>query len=378
MTKPAAKIDQKTAPNTDLLADYASYAAEHRLLPVKVTPFYQRKVDAEIAALGGTHGPLYRAVYPVAERLQPDPTSVPNDFIGDRTHNRSAIPQAIIHKYADRLLFLPTPLCAGHCQFCFRQDVLEAAKPYRASHLAARLDELDAYLAANPQVREVILSGGDPMMLAHGQLSDVLARISQHKTVQDIRLHTRMIAFAPDVFDARKCALLAEYNVRLVFHIIHPYEICATVSAVIASLRQAGVRMYNQFPVLRGINDHADVLAQLISMVDTLGVRPLSMYAPDPVQYTHPYRIHLGRLFAIEDQLRWNYPSWVNAVPMVFDTPIGKVHREALLAYLPEQGHAVFGREGKRFNYPDFPAEQDIAGTRATLLWRETLDKDIN
>jgi lysine 2,3-aminomutase len=95
------------------------------------------------------------------------------------------------------------------------------------------------------------------------------------------------------------------------------------------------------------------------------------MYAPDPVAYTHPYRINLARLFALEDSLRWNYPSYINAVPLVFDTPIGKVHRDALVSYDAQAGAAVFGREGKTFIYPDFPAELDMPGELETLLWRK-------
>lgn len=374
MTQFASAPAEKAASADELLKQYAAFAQANQLLPVKVTPFYQRKIDAERVALGGTHGPLYRGAYPVVERLQPDPTAAPLDFIGDRVHNRSAIPQAIIHKYRDRLLFLPTTVCAGHCQFCFRQDVLEGAERHTSTQFLSRLAELDTYLAAHTEVKEVILSGGDPMTLSRAQLAKALEMIASHTHVRDIRIHTRAIVFAPATFDdPAKLALLAEHKVRVVFHIVHPYEICDAVAAVIGTIRQAGIRMYNQFPVLRGVNDHADVLAALIMRLDALQVRPLSIYAPDPVQHTHPYRINLGRLFALEDQLRWHYPSWVNAVPFVFDTPIGKVHRDALVTYQPALGHAVFAREGQTFRYPDFPAAHDIPGERATLLWQETL-----
>jgi KamA family protein len=352
-------------------ARYDDLARRERLLPVKLTAFYRAKVEAEVAALGHTEGPLHRTVRPTRERFAPDVGGEVADWVDDRSNMPVPESRAIIHKYADRVLFMPTSVCAAHCQYCFRQDVLADAHEAGRTGVAAELERLVAYLSVRPGVSEVILSGGDPMTLPLRDLALILRTLRELPRIRSIRIHTRTLAFAPKAFaDPAKLDLLAEADVRLVFHFVHPYEVCDEVAAVLKDLRRRDVRLYNHFPLLRGVNDHVDVLARLIERLDDERVRTLSVYVPEPIRHSAPFRLPLARVFALQDELTARTPSWINAVRFTLDSPIGKVRRENVAHWDAAARRVVFRRDGQTFAYPDFPAELDVPGDPAVLLWR--------
>ncbi|WP_181708580.1 radical SAM protein [Chthonobacter rhizosphaerae] len=352
-------------------ARYDALARAERLLPIKITGFYRRKLDEEIAALGHTDGPLNRAARPPRERFGVSAGHEVADWVDDRTNMPVPGSTAIIHKYADRVLFMPTSVCAGHCQYCFRQDVLTDQHEAGRTRVAAELEALVAYLARTPLVREVILSGGDPMTLPTRELALILRTLKGLPRPPAIRMHTRTLAFAPKVFaDPERVALLAEADARIVFHFIHPYEVCEEVEAALAGLRRADIRLYNHFPLLRGVNDDPDLLIDLVTRLDDLRVRTLSVYVPEPIRFSAPYRIGLKRLFALQDAFVTRSPSWVNAVRFTLDSPLGKVRREHVASWDEANGLVTFRRDGRSFVYPDFPAHLDVPGDPAVMLWR--------
>jgi KamA family protein len=354
----------------ELLIRYAEVAKKDHLLPVRVTPFYRRLVEEEVAALGGTHGPLYKVVYPTEARISDRAPGETKEFVKDRDNMPDGLGDVVIRKYSNRLLFLITDKCAAHCMYCFRQDVLSEQHERDLPGFGGKLDALVEYLRANPEVEEVIFSGGDPMLAPFKTLETCLRRISGETHVTNFRFHTRNIAFAPQVFNERLCRLFGDYNARVVLHLVHPYELLPEAVGAVSALNAAGVRCYSQFPVLRGINDHPRVLERLLRGLDELGVRPLSLFVADPINYSACFRISLRRLFSIMDELNWQTSAWVNAVRLVLDTPIGKVRREDLTDWDEERGLVTFSREGQQIVYPDFPREMDEPGDLATLLWK--------
>ena len=352
-------------------ARYATLAREERLLPVKVTPFYRRKIEAEVAALGHVDGPLHRGAYPSAERLAVRAPGEVRDWVDDRDNMPAASSGAIVRKYPDRVLFMPTSTCAGHCQYCFRQDVLSDWHAKGAEALDAAVAELLAYLDGRPEVREVILSGGDPMTLPTPLLARVLEPLHAHPRITRLRIHTRTIAFAPSAFaSGDKLELLARTGVRLVFHLVHPYEVCDAVRDAIRRVRAAGVRCYNQFPLLRRVNDHPELLARHVEALDELEVRTLSMFVPEPITGSAAFRLSFDRLERLHDAFCRTTPSWIHAVRLVLDTPIGKVRREDVVGRDRAAGTIAFARDGRTVTYPDLPAELDEPGELGTLLWR--------
>ncbi|MBI3420062.1 MAG: 4Fe-4S cluster-binding domain-containing protein [Proteobacteria bacterium] len=276
----------------------------------------------------------------------------------------------LIQKYSDRMLFLPTSLCAAHCLYCFRQDVLSENKDRLEPGLDKKLKVLVQHLRKHPQTREVILSGGDPLMLSAGDLEKVFAALRDVETVTDIRVHSRAPVFAPAILSDSKLRLMAESRVRFVFHIIHPYEICEEVAALITRMRAAGLRLYNHFPLLRKINDHAQVLRALIQKLQALEVDTFSIYVPEPLEYSAAYRLPFRRACKLVDETRAGLPGWAD-FRFCLDTPLGKVGREHLVAQDTASNTLVFMVEGKRVRYPDFPAEMDEAGDLKTLLWKK-------
>lgn len=352
-------------------ARYDALAAAERLLPIKVPAFFAAKVEAEVAALGHTEGPLHRMVRPPRERFADHAAGEVPDWVDDRSNMPVAGSRAIVHKYPDRVLFMPTSVCAGHCQYCFRQDVLADAHADGRVKLEREFTALVDYLRSRPEVSEVVLSGGDPMTLPLRELETILLGLRALPQLRSIRIHTRALAFLPKIFaDPVKLDLLAAADARLVFHFAHPYEVCDDVRAVLSALSARNLRLYNHFPLLRGVNDHVAVLARLIETLDDGRVRTLSVYMPEPIRFSAPYRVSLDRFFALQRELVETTPGWINAVRFTLDSPIGKVRRAHIVARDRAAGTVTFERAGKRFVYPDFPAEMDVPGARELLLWK--------
>ncbi|WP_434524781.1 radical SAM protein [Photorhabdus asymbiotica] len=346
--------------------------AYDNLLPIKVTRFFQQKIDEEVAALGHTEGPLHRMIYPTKERLLVRAPGEVADFVDDRENMPEDAPGNIIQKYQNRMLFMPTSTCVSHCQYCFRQDVLSEQHETGKTELDKAILELGSYLSTHPDIQEVILSGGDPMTLPMESLQSIISVIKSHAQVKSIRIHTKTISYFPQVFKSdEKLRFLASAGVRLVFHLTHPYELCEVVRKTIKRIQDTGIRCYNQFPILRQINDHPEVLRRHLETLDCLGIRNLSVFIPDPINFSAPFRINLARLVNIINELNWRSPSWINSTRFVMDTKVGKVRREDMTHYDAERGIAIFERDGKTIHYPDFPANLDIPGEIKTMLWKD-------
>ena len=351
--------------------EFQELSKQESLLPIKVTGFYRRKIEEEVAALGHTEGPLHRVAYPSREKIEVRAPGEVADFVDDRHNMPKDTPDIIIRKYRDRILFLPTSVCAGHCQYCFRQDVLSEQHGQAASSLEDKLRLLREYLKDKHEIKEVILSGGDPMILPLHMLRPIIHSLKEELHVESIRIHTKTISYSPSVFhDEEKLQLLGKAGVRLVFHIVHPYEICEEVKQTIQRIRSHDIRCYSQFPLLRNINDHPDLLIYHLEQLDNLGIRNLSIFIPDPIYYSGAFRVNLFRLFDLINQFHWRSPSWINSTRFVLDTPIGKVRREDMKHYDDKTSTAIFERQGKQVAYPDFPAALDKPGELKTLLWK--------
>jgi lysine 2,3-aminomutase len=242
---------------------------------------------------------------------------------------------------------------------------------HAASSLEDKLRLLKEYLGKRKEIQEVILSGGDPMILPLHTLRPIIHTL-QESHIESIRIHTKTICYSPNVFhDEEKLQLLGKAKVRIVFHIVHPYEICEEVKQTIQRIRSHGIRCYSQFPLLRNINDHPDLLIYHLKQLDNLEVRNLSIFIPDPIYYSGAFRVNIFRLFDLINQFNWRSPSWINSTRFVLDTPIGKVRREDMKSYDHDTSTATFEREGKQIMYPDFPASLDSPGELKTLLWKD-------
>ena len=345
--------------------NYQRFVETENLLPIKVTDFYRKKVIDEVNVIG-KGGPLYRSVIPVLDRINLKTSVETRDYVEEAKHNPVSNCDYIIQKYNDRLVFIITDVCFAHCQYCFRTyNLSKFQKSNLKETIKNKVSVLKNYLLDNKNIKEVILSGGDPLSIGYDNIKFALNELKGW----DIRIHTRAIVYEPSIFTEKMIYLLNEHNVRLVFHINHPYEIDEVVEAKINEIRRAGIRMYSQFPLLRGINDNSKVLVKLLVKMDELNIRPLSIFIPDPISYAAVNRLSVDRIFKIMDEVNWNTPSWVNSTRFVMDTTIGKVRRENIIK---REGKCItFSREGKTVDYYDLDDGIDIASDISVLLWKD-------
>ena len=356
-------IDEKII-DKELQERYHQLVESDNLLPIKITNFYMKKIIEEIDTIG-IGGALYRSVIPVKDKIALKTSVETRDYVEEDKHNPVENCDYIIQKYENRLVFIITDVCFAHCQYCFRTYNLSK---FQQSNLKETIENkisiLKDYLKANPKIKEVIFSGGDPLTIGYDNMKFALEELKQF----DIRIHTRSIVYEPSIFTKKMIALLSEHNVRLVFHINHPYELDDVVEKKINEIRQSGIRMYSQFPLLRGINDNSKVLIKLLIKMDELNIRPLSIFIPDPISYGAGHRISANRIEKIMDEVNWDTPSWVNSTRFVMDTTIGKVRRENVIK---RKGKCItFARDGKTVDYYDLDDGIDIPSSIDRLLWK--------
>lgn len=357
-------IDEKII-DKELQERYRQLVETDNLLPIKISNFYMKKLIEEIDTIG-KGGPLYRSVIPIKDKFELKTSVETRDYVEEDKHNPVKNCDYIIQKYENRLVFIITDVCFAHCQYCFRTYNLSK---FQQSNLKETIKNkilvLKKYLQSHPDIREVIFSGGDPLSIGYKNLKFALDELKQW----DIRIHTRAIVYEPSIFTKEMIDLLNKHNIRLVFHINHPYEIDEVVEEKINDIRKAGIRMYSQFPLLRGINDNSKVLIKLLIKMDELNIRPLSIFIPDPISYGAVNRISVNRIEKIMDEVNWNTPSWVNSTRFVMDTTIGKVRRENIIK--KDGKHITFARDGKTVDYYDLDDGIDIPSSIDILLWKE-------
>lgn len=350
---------------TELLQKYNDLVKEDNLLPIKLSDFYKKKVIEEVNTIG-KGGPLYKSVIPTIEKITLKASVETRDYVEEEKHMPVENIDYIIQKYDNRVLVIITDVCFAHCQYCFRTYNLSK---FQASNLketiSNKIKVLKEYLKNRTKVKEVILSGGDPLSLGYENLSYILENLKNW----NIRIHTRSIVYDPNIIEENIIKLLSKYNVRLVFHINHPYEICEVVENKIKEIHKNDIRMYAQFPLLRGINDNAEVLIKLLNKMDELYIRPLSIFIPDPICYSAIFRINYKRVIDIMNAVNWSTPSWINSVRFVMDTTIGKVRRENIIDW--KDNCITFSRDEKFVDYYDLDEGIDIPTNIDILLWKK-------
>ncbi len=273
--------------------------------------------------------PIRRQVIPTAEELVHDPRER-EDPIGDAAH--SPVPR-LTHRYPDRVLLYPTYQCAVYCRHCFRKESLDDHGRYDEAALEPAL----AYIAAHPEVCEVILTGGDPLILADGRLEALRRRIDAISHVRMLRVHTRIPVVNPTrVGPGLVAALRGRAMVALVTHFNHVREITGECEAAARLLREAGFLLFNQTVLLRGVNDTADELRALFrELVYRLGIRPYYLHHCDQTRGLTHFRTTLDHGQALMRSLRGHVsglcvPQYVLDLPGGDGkVPVGPSHAEA-------------------------------------------------
>lgn len=291
--------------------------------------------------------PIGRQVLPDARELNQLPEER-LDPIGDDAY--SPMP-GVTHRYPDRVLLRPILSCPLYCRFCFRREVVGREA---GSLTPAALDAAIDYVRQSTGVREVILTGGDPLLLAPRRLADILGRLAAIDHVETLRIHSRVPVAAPERIDEAILAALRQSKpVWLAVHTNHARELVGPAAVAIAALVDAGVPLLGQTVLLRGVNDSPAVLAALFRRLLALRVKPYYLHHPDLAPGTAHFRLSLAEGQAIVRALRGRVPG--HALPTyVLDIPggAGKVPVEAPWIMSDEAGFLVTDPHGRQHRYP--------------------------
>ena len=282
------------------LADAATRAARPFQLLVP-RPFLER------ISPGDPNDPLLRQILPVEAESE-----AVEGFGPDPLCEADATPApGLLSKYRGRSLIVTTGRCGVHCRFCFRRH---RSGPATAGSLPL-LDEPLRHLEQDPSIHEVILSGGDPLTLDDTLLAELVHRISQIEHIRRLRLHSRMPIVIPQrvTDDLLAWACKTRLTVLMVLHVNHPAEIDGAVAHSIARLVDSGIPLLSQSVLLRGVNDQADILAQLFERLVDLRVMPYYLHQLDRVASAAHFEVPEQEGLKIIRELRGRLPGY--AVP---------------------------------------------------------------
>jgi len=262
--------------------EIAAVTAEY---PLRINPYYLQLIKK--------HGlPLYRQAVPDKRELT-DATGM-RDPLAEET--LSPVP-GLVHKYPDRVLLLVNHECAMYCRFCTRKRVVGNKIMY-AGH--DQLQQAFSYLRATPQVREVLVSGGDPLLLSDERLEWILTRLREIPSIDIIRIGSRVPCTLPMRITENLCAVLKRFHPLYInTHFNHPAEITAEATRACTMLADAGIPLGCQTVLLQGINDNADILARLFRKLLTIRVKPYYLFQADLTRGTDHFRTRIEDGLAI-------------------------------------------------------------------------------
>jgi EF-P beta-lysylation protein EpmB len=264
---------------------------------------------------GDPHDPLLRQVLPLAEECVAAEGYGP-DPVGDLAAMDAP---GVLQKYRGRILLTATGACAVHCRYCFRRHFPYAEASAAADRWHAALDAV----AADESVTEVILSGGDPLMLTDWRLAELAEALQQIRHVKTLRVHTRVPVVVPERVTEPLLDWFAGTRLKavMVLHVNHAQELDAVVAAALARLKAAGVVLLNQSVLLRGVNDDTDTLAVLSGALFDSGVLPYYLHLPDRAQGTAHFDVPEPRARALHEGLRRQLPGYL--VPRLVREVVG-------------------------------------------------------
>ena len=306
--------------------------------PVRINPYY-------LSLIRSASDPIGRQVIP--SQMETADASVEGDPLAEDAD--SPVPH-LVHRYPDRVLLLATYQCAVYCRFCTRRrSVGRTPAPTEGE-----MDRAISYIAGHSEIRDVIVSGGDPLTLTDTELGALLSRIRAIPHVQIIRVDSRMPCSMPERVTPGLCAELRRHHpIYLNTHFNHPVELTPAAVAACARLADSGIPLGNQTVLLRGINDDPATMKELVLWLLAARVKPYYLYQCDPVAGTEHFRTTVEKGLEIISSLR-GHTSGMAVPAYVIDAPGGGGKVPALPADVLEiNGEKVVVRnyEGKVFDY---------------------------
>ena len=322
-------------------------------LALSITPHFFNLMDED-----DPEDPIRRQVIPrIEETLYADTDMA--DPCGEDSH--MPVP-GLVHRYPDRVLFLVTDRCAAYCRYCTRSRVVSGAGE---QELETDFEAAFRYLEEHTQIRDVLLSGGDPLLFSDQKLEKILSRLRSIPHIEFLRIGSRVPIFLPQRITPELCQMLQKYPpLFLSIHANHPRELTIEVKEGLERLANHGVPMGNQSVLLRGVNDDVETMRVLVHKLLMCRVRPYYLYQCDLIQGSSHLRASVSKGIEIIEGLRGHTSGY--AIPQfVIDAPGGGgkvpvnpdyvIHRDAERVVLRNY-------EGKTFEYPEpqFPASSPL------------------
>jgi lysine 2,3-aminomutase len=228
----------------------------------------------------------------------------------------------LVHRYPDRVLFIVTDKCASYCRFCTRKRIVSDCEEI-SINVEKRVDQAVLYIKKNKQIRDVLISGGDPLLLSDNKLDYILGALRELPQIEILRIGTRVPITLPQrITDSLLKTLVKYHPLWMSLHVNHPLELTADAREACGKLADKGIPLGSQTVLLRGINDSVEVMKRLVQVLLMARVRPYYLYQCDPVMGTEHFRTTVSRGVEIMKGLR----GWTTgyAVPtFVIDAPGG-------------------------------------------------------
>lgn len=313
--------------------------AKQKLL-VGITPHYFNLIDRS-----DPDCPIRKQVIPRSGEM----FIAPEESLDPIGEEKTMPVRGLVHRYPDRVLFLVTSFCASYCRYCTRSRLVSNAQSY---DFHPDFENAIHYIEKNPQIRDVLISGGDPLMLPDRKLSSLLSRLRAIPHVEFIRIGSRIPVFMPQRITPELCNVLKEHGpIWMSIHVNHPKECTIELKEACAKLSMSNVILGNQSVLLKGVNDHADILRSLSHRLLQMGVRPYYLYQCDLITGSAHFRTDALKGLELIQELRGHTTGY--AIPQfVIDAPGGGgkifLHPETIVEIMENK---IVLRNFKGFEY---------------------------
>ncbi len=299
---------EKVVPLTD--SERKALSAAH-LFRVDITPYFISLIDPN-----DPNDPIRKQVIPTETEMVPF-TAMMEDSLAEDLH--SPVP-GLVHRYPDRALMLVTTQCASYCRYCTRSRIVgDPSATFSRSEFDLQIE----YLKRTPQIRDVLLSGGDPLVLAPKILDEILSRLREIPHIEIVRIGSRVPIFLPMRITDELTDILKKYHPLWInIHVNHPNEITAELAEACDRMSMAGIPLGNQSVLLAGVNDSVHIQRQLVQDLVRIRVRPYYLYQCDLVEGAGHFRTPVAKGIEIMEGLRGHTSGY--AVPVyIIDAPGG-------------------------------------------------------
>ena len=317
-------------------------------LAMAITPHFFNLIDQD-----DPECPIRRQIIPRIEETWTSPYEM-SDPCGEDSH--MPVP-GLVHRYPDRVLFLVTDRCAAYCRYCTRSRVVSGAGE---QELETDYEAAFRYLEEHTEVRDVLLSGGDPLLFSEGKLEKILSRLRQIEHIEFLRIGSRIPVFLPQRITPALCEMLQKYHpLFMSVHVNHPRELTIEVKEGLERLANHGIPLGNQSVFLRGVNDSVEVMKALVQKLLMCRVKPYYLYQLDLIEGSSHLQAPVAKGIEVIEGLRGHTTGY--AIPQyVIDAPGGggkvPVNPDYVLQR-NEERVVIRNFEGRTFEYPE-PAVQ--------------------